>query len=33
MDLGARCDCEVFHAVDQLPRGVLWHHPVVHSES
>ena len=27
MDLGAHCDCEVFRAVDQLPRGVLWHMP------
>ncbi len=26
LDLGARCDCEVFRAVGQLPRGVLWHH-------
>jgi hypothetical protein len=26
VDLGARCDCEVFHAVGQQPRGVLWHH-------
>jgi len=27
MDLGAVCDCQVFRAVGQLPRGVLWHHP------
>lgn len=26
IDLGAHCDCEVFRAVGQLPRGVLWHH-------
>lgn len=26
IDLGARCDCEVFQAIGQLPRGVLWHH-------
>ena len=25
--LGAHCDCEVFRAVGELPRGVLWHHP------
>lgn len=25
-DLGASCDCGVFQAVGQLPRGVLWHH-------
>src|SRR5438067_9069185 len=25
VDLGARCDCGVFQAVGQLPRGVLWH--------
>jgi len=25
-DLGAHCDCEVFHALGQPPRGVLWHH-------
>src|SRR6266550_5037838 len=24
--LGAHCDCEVFHAIGHLPRGVLWHH-------
>ena len=24
--LGAQCDCEVFHAIGHLPRGVLWHH-------
>jgi hypothetical protein len=24
--LGAHCDCEVFYAIGQLPRGVLWHH-------
>ncbi|HEX8229205.1 MAG TPA: DUF2695 domain-containing protein [Chloroflexia bacterium] len=29
MDLGALCDCEVFKALGQLPRSVLWHHPVV----
>jgi hypothetical protein len=29
MDLGANCDCEVFRAVGQLPRGVLWHHSSV----
>ncbi len=27
VDLGAVCDCQVFHAVGQLPRCVLWHHP------
>jgi Protein of unknown function (DUF2695) len=26
VDLGARCDCEVFQAIGQQPRGVLWHH-------
>jgi hypothetical protein len=26
--LGAHCDCEVFRAVGELPRGVLWHHPI-----
>jgi len=26
VDLGANCDCGVFHAVGQPPRGVLWHH-------
>lgn len=26
-DLGARCDCQVFYALGQLPRGLLWHHP------
>jgi hypothetical protein len=30
MDLGAVCDCQVFRAVGQLPRGVLWHHPTEH---
>lgn len=25
--LGAQCDCEVFKAVGQLPRAILWHHP------
>lgn len=25
-DLGAHCDCQVFHALGQLPRGLLWHH-------
>ena len=25
--LGAHCDCGVFRALGQLPRGVLWHHP------
>ena len=25
--LGANCDCEVFRAVGQPPRGMLWHHP------
>lgn len=25
--LGAHCDCEVFRAVGQLPRCMLWHHP------
>jgi hypothetical protein len=26
IELGACCDCEVFRAVGQLPRGILWHH-------
>lgn len=26
MDLGAHCDCQVFQALGQLPREVLWHH-------
>lgn len=26
MDLGATCDCQVFQALGQLPRGLLWHH-------
>ena len=26
--LGAVCDCEVFRALGQPARGVLWHHPV-----
>jgi hypothetical protein len=26
MDLGAQCDCQVFQALGQLPRGTLWHH-------
>jgi hypothetical protein len=30
VDLGADCDCQVFRAVGQLPRGVLWHHPTAH---
>jgi hypothetical protein len=30
IDLGALCDCEVFHALGQLPRGLLWHHPTAH---
>ncbi|HMA34848.1 MAG TPA: DUF2695 domain-containing protein [Chloroflexia bacterium] len=25
--LGAHCDCEVFQAMGQPPRGVLWHNP------
>jgi hypothetical protein len=29
IDLGARCDCEVFEALGQPPRSVLWHHPRV----
>lgn len=29
VDLGANCDCEVFRALGQLPRGVLWHHSTV----
>jgi hypothetical protein len=32
MDLGAVCDCQVFRAVGQLPRGVLWHHPDMRNE-
>lgn len=27
-DLGANCDCEVFRALGQPARGVLWHHPI-----
>lgn len=27
MDRGARCDCQVFYALGQLPRGLLWHDP------
>jgi hypothetical protein len=27
-ELGANCDCEVFHAVGQPPLGILWHRPV-----
>jgi hypothetical protein len=23
---GAHCDCEVFQALGESPRGVLWHH-------
>ncbi len=30
VELGAHCDCEVFQAVGQLPRSVLWHHSSVH---
>ena len=30
IDLGAHCDCEVFQALGQLPRGLLWHHPIAH---
>ena len=26
-ELGASCDCEVFHAVGQPPLGILWHRP------
>jgi hypothetical protein len=26
--LGAQCDCQVFKAVGQLPRSILWHHPI-----
>jgi hypothetical protein len=29
MALGAQCDCQVFRALGQLPRGVLWHHSIV----
>lgn len=25
-DMGAHCDCQVFHVLGQLPRGLLWHH-------
>jgi hypothetical protein len=28
MGLGAHCDCEVFYAIGQLPRCVLWHHSI-----
>ncbi len=30
IDLGAHCDCEVFQATGQLPRGILWHHAVAY---
>lgn len=30
IDLGAHCDCEVFQALGQQPRGVLWHHTPPH---
>ena len=30
IDLGARCDCEVFRALGQMPRSLLWHHPTAH---
>jgi hypothetical protein len=29
IELGAHCDCQVFEAVGQPPRGILWHHSTV----
>jgi hypothetical protein len=25
-EMGANCDCQVFQAFGQSPRGILWHH-------